>query len=256
MEQDKINKYCWYLFQIILFYAFFFDSKFKVSVLIFTIQSIFCLLLIAWINIRKYQSSLKLSALTELCYTIISLIYTYLVSKLILGSSKFHIEGFLGIIFVTVLNIPIIANVVLVYRSFNKYTEYTNMDFEHTLITRRYKIVSLIIILMEIIYVFFVLNGTRIGVIVIICLAVLLLLKIVIRVSNILKIISLCWLLLFPIAQLFIYVSTFHEYLFSYVKDIDEEQLFCLLCIMPIHIMVGAFDVVNTLHKTNKISTN
>lgn len=254
MEQDKINKYSWYLFQIIVFFAFFFDSKFKVSVLIFTIQSIFCLLLIAWFNIRKYQYSLKLSALTELCYAIISLIYTYLVSTLILGSSKFHIEGFFGIIFVIVLNIPIIANVVLVYRSFNECTEYTNMDFEHTLITGRHKIVSLIIMLMEIIYVFWVLNGTRIGVIVIICLAVLLLLKIVIKVSNILKIISLCWLLLFPIAQLFICVSVFHEYLFSYVKDIEEEKLLCLLCIMPIHIMVSAFNVVNISHKTNKIS--
>lgn len=256
MEQDKINKYSWYLFQIILFSAFFFDSKFKVSVLIFTVQSIFCLLLVAWFNIRKYQYSLKLSALTELCYTIISLIYTYLVSKLILGSSKFHIEGFFGVIFVIVLNIPIIANIVLVYRSFNQCTEYTNMDFEHTLITKRHKIVSLIIIIMEIIYVFGVLNGTRIGVIVIICLAVFLLLKSVIKTLNILRITSLCWLLLFPIAQLFIYVSMFHEYLFSFVKDIEEEQLFCLLCIMPIHIMVSAFEVVNTLHKTNKISTN
>lgn len=249
MEQDKINKYIWYLFQLILFSAFFFDSKFKVSVLIFTIQSIYCLLLIAWLNICKYQYSLKFTALTELCYTILSLIYTYLVSELILGSSKFHIEGLLGAIFFIVLNIPIIANVVLVYRSFNKYAENTNMNFEHTLITKRYKIVSLIAIIIEIIYVFCVLNVTRICVFVIICLAISLLLKIAIKDPKILRIISLCWLLLLPIVQLFISISMFNEYMFYLVQDIEEKQLFCLLCIMPIHIMVGAFEVVNTSHK-------
>lgn len=251
MKQDKINKYSWYLFQIIMFLAFFFDSSLRVPILIFSIQSVACLLFIVWLDRQKFQYLLEFLALTELCYTIISLIYTLLVSIFVLGGSKFHIEGILGVIFTIILNIPIIANIVLVYKSFKECKEYTDTDFKYTLKNKVHKIVTPIIIIAEIIYILLILNGTQLCSIMIICLVILFIIELTLKKINLLKIISLCWLLLIPIVLLFITFSEFQENLYCFAKEITVDQIFYLLCIEPIHIMAASFDVVNIYYNSD-----
>lgn len=255
MEQDKINKYSWYLFQIIMLSAFFFDSDQRVSILIFCIQSIGCLLFLVWLDKRKYQYSLEFSALMELCYTIISLGYTFVVSMLFSTGSKFHVEGLMGVIWIIILNLPIVANIVLAFKSIKGCRDNIYTDFQHTLINNAYKIISPVIIIVEIIYILIALNGTRLSVVIICFLLVLLIIRLVVKNTKVLRLYSLCWLLLLPIIPLLFFSSMLCENVYSFFIDVNDEQLFYLMCIEPIHIMAGTFEVINVFFVSRKIST-
>lgn len=239
MEQSKVTKYTWYLFQIIMLSLALFDSKFKIPILIFGIQSIIYLLFLLWLNIRKYNQLLIFETLTELCYTIISCIYLIVLTIFIGG--KCHHGVFVSILLWLILSLPIIANIILLANNINEYRRNNHLSIEpNALLINHLNILSPIFITIEIIYIAIMLYKTGLSVAIISCLILFLLIRLFVKNQWILKVYSFCWLLFFPICILLSFsISIF------YIPLLSEMQIAYIFCIIPLHVMIGAFETTH-----------